>query len=702
MSASPPTDGPTRDVVCLPKMYRALSAHILSAQQLAHEHSQMLASLYVQQVLTSIAAGPAAEYLLAGPSSVGATVSTTTLQVTSTKTNVTTNAARGGRRPSSSPITPGRAAAPAALEGDSAAAQGSGASGKRRLEKSPLGNEYGMWASEAVAAFTGLERSCALLTQHLSNAPRPLVRCAAVATDLAGAAVDASLMAGHASPEPSSLAELLHRAAPASSPEKLARDAARDGDQSMTALLAAAQIIQKQQSQLAVYRRALVARSSLASSAVVPVEEEAQGITNEGVDDAADSVEDTPQPSARSSTSATSQGGVSVSSSSQRTATARSSLRRSSLSPPAVRSNNSNTMKTTKQPSVAASAPEPAASKCATTAMTPAALDAANDAGLIVQTDGMPADDVIKASTFIVDAKALLEALRAGARALAGAAAAEHRNRQRALAAERHAAAVQHLLTISRTAGAWAPASYAASAVNREVDAMRAHYENVVDTARREAEHACGKATRAMKRFDSLRRELESARASVDAAETRAARLADALAATAIGFGATCVPPAETPRYVPLPLQAPSSSVGEADDDDAAAAAAADADADAAAGGSEAPDRRRVTINTSSSPLERLAAAATSPPTSPLPIAPRQRVSVTKQVRREWEATRAVSHDPPTVTPLQLGRTHRPPATRAPADSQPRRSGDLRRDVTQGVVGAGRFGSFAWKKDLRH
>jgi len=198
MSASPPTDGPTRDVVCLPKMYRALSAHILSAQQLAHEHSQMLASLYVQQVLTSIAAGPAAEYLLAGPSSVGATVSTTTLQVTSTKTNVTTNAARGGRRPSSSPITPGRAAAPAALEGDSAAAQGSGASGKRRLEKSPLGNEYGMWASEAVAAFTGLERSCALLTQHLSNAPRPLVRCAAVATDLAGAAVDASLMAGHA------------------------------------------------------------------------------------------------------------------------------------------------------------------------------------------------------------------------------------------------------------------------------------------------------------------------------------------------------------------------------------------------------------------------------------------------------------------------------------------------------------------------
>jgi hypothetical protein len=135
----------------------------------------------------------------------------------------------------------------------------------------------------------------------------------------------------------------------------------------------------------------------------------------------------------------------------------------------------------------------------------------------------------LEAAAFTIDATELIELLRDTIKALSSAAKSETRHRQALAASTRIATGALHAAAIARTAASWTVNSYSADSVNRHVDSLREHYEQLLADITAETTAACREATKSRRRYDALRRDLDASQKALVDAETRATKLSAAL-----------------------------------------------------------------------------------------------------------------------------------------------------------------------------
>jgi hypothetical protein len=135
----------------------------------------------------------------------------------------------------------------------------------------------------------------------------------------------------------------------------------------------------------------------------------------------------------------------------------------------------------------------------------------------------------LEAAAFTIDATELIELLRDTIKALSSAAKSETRHRQALGASTRITTGALHAAAIARTAASWTVNSYSADSVNRHVDSLRAHYEQLLAEMTADTTAACREATKSRRRYDKLRRDLDASQKALVDAETRATKLSAAL-----------------------------------------------------------------------------------------------------------------------------------------------------------------------------
>jgi hypothetical protein len=251
-------------------------------------------------------------------------------------------------------------------------------------------------------------------------------------------------------------------------------------DDSVQALAAAAAIIEVQQRQIEAYRRALYSRADAACA----VETSESATLNATVP--SDTAETASQHSTRSSATPASV---------PRSATQRVTKKNGHPKAPNINENSDTSSRVTRA----------------------------------VVESALYQSEELEAAAFTIDATELIELLRDTIKALSSAAKSETRHRQALAASTRIATGALHAAAIARTAASWTVNSYSADSVNRHVDSLREHYEQLLADMTAETTAACREATKSRRRYDALRRDLDASQKALVDAETRATKLSAAL-----------------------------------------------------------------------------------------------------------------------------------------------------------------------------